>query len=352
MEIAYRPAPGMVFDLIQGIKYGVNDELYDRIVALAGIAPDPAVSEAAQSIWQSQDRETPGAVLFFSKKNCPECFMTHYYFRRLGEFPSPEALIENFRSMDHVDLRREVFSFYVREARRPDCSQLFADPATLHAMIDAVPGSPVLKWEMMTLIYAPGKLIEPTAALMTAVAGRLAEVYRKNAKTLENFRLRIETKISNDLQVLREELSQIESRFAMTFGDRLTFSCSFMHETTIAPIRQRDSQIVILGVNYQKILGTHYVDNDPINLDATLKALSDTARLKILQMLALRDMYVAEIAEAIDKGMSTTSYHLDMLHFAGLVSSRTEGKRTYYMLDRANFQKRLELLQHFMGMKR
>jgi ArsR family transcriptional regulator len=125
-----------------------------------------------------------------------------------------------------------------------------------------------------------------------------------------------------------------------------------MHETTIAPIRQRDSQIVILGVNYQKILGTHYVDNDPINLDATLKALSDTARLKILQMLALRDMYVAEIAEAIDKGMSTTSYHLDMLHFAGLVSSRTEGKRTYYMLDRANFQKRLELLQHFMGMKR
>ena len=113
MEIAYRPAPGMVFDLIQGIKYGVNDELYDRIVALAGIAPDPAVSEATQSIWQSQDRETPGAVLFFSKKNCPECFMTHYYFRRLGNFPRPKRSLRISGRWIMSTFAEKVFSFYV-----------------------------------------------------------------------------------------------------------------------------------------------------------------------------------------------------------------------------------------------
>ena len=134
----------------------------------------------------------------------------------------------------------------------------------------------------------------------------------------------------------------------MTFGDRLTFSCSFMHETTIAPIRQRDSQID--WASTIKILGTHYVDNDPINLDATLKGAFRHRAAQDTQMLALRDMYVAEIAEAIDKGMSTRRTIWICSTSRGL-SPAAPSKRTYYMLDRANFQSS-SAAQRFMGMKR
>jgi DNA-binding transcriptional ArsR family regulator len=352
MAITFNPVPGKLFDLIQVIKYGVNNDSYDRIVALSGIAPDPSVIEAAQYVWRESDTSTPGAVLFFTKRHCPECFMSNHYFKQLAAFPSVDALIGDFAAIDRRQLKTLVLSFLDRDNKGAAYyNRIIEDPAALYAFVEELDCPPVLKWELIALVNNPDPLIKTVCGLMTEVAERLGDVYRKNAKELENFKQRFETKIKLEPDALRNEFSVIERRFSVEIDENVVCSCSFMNETTLTMLKQPDILCVILGVNYQKVLGTHYIDNDPINLDATLKALSDTARLKILQMLAIGDMYVAEIAQAIDKGMSTTSYHLDMLHYAGLVTSRTEGKRTYYMLDRENFQKRLELLQHFVGTK-
>ena len=352
MMITYDPIPGKIFDLIQVVQHGINKDSYDRVVALSGIAPDPAVVEAAQNVWQESDMETPGAFLLFSRNDSPECFMTHHYYGLLSGLASMEAFIDDFKGFDRQELKGQVLSFLDKENRDPGYyDSLIGDAAALYAFAEGLNSPSVLKWELLSLINNPEPLIDSVTALLSQVAERLNDIYRKNAKELDNFKQRIEAKIKQGTQLLQEEFGSIENQLSIDADQDVVGSCSFMNETTLTPLKQDGSLIVILGINYQKVLGTHYIDNDPINLDATLKALSDTARLKILQMLAIQDMYVAEIAQAIDKGMSTTSYHLDMLHYAGLVDSRTEGKRTYYILDRENFQKRLELLQKFVGVK-
>lgn len=63
---------------------------------------------------------------------------------------------------------------------------------------------------------------------------------------------------------------------------------------------------------------------------ALLRALGDTARLRLLEQLIERERCVSELAASSDEGMSTISQRLRTLRAEGLVSRRREGKHIYY----------------------
>ncbi|MEM3011166.1 MAG: metalloregulator ArsR/SmtB family transcription factor [Candidatus Bathyarchaeia archaeon] len=62
------------------------------------------------------------------------------------------------------------------------------------------------------------------------------------------------------------------------------------------------------------------------------KALADKTRLRILNLLRVREMCVCEIMIALDLTQPTASHHLGILGNAGLVNCRKEGKWVYYSL--------------------
>ncbi len=65
-----------------------------------------------------------------------------------------------------------------------------------------------------------------------------------------------------------------------------------------------------------------------------LKILGSKARLEILYQLSSRDMYVSEIMEKVGMDGKTAKHHLKILEDSGLISSREEGRRKYYSLER------------------
>jgi len=60
------------------------------------------------------------------------------------------------------------------------------------------------------------------------------------------------------------------------------------------------------------------------------KVISDTNRLKILEMLRDGELCQCEIVPVIDQSQPTVSRHLRLLEEAGLIRSRRDGVRMFY----------------------
>jgi DNA-binding transcriptional ArsR family regulator len=74
------------------------------------------------------------------------------------------------------------------------------------------------------------------------------------------------------------------------------------------------------------------------------KALADVTRLRILGLLAAREMCVCEVMVALDLTQPTASHHLRILENVGLVKDRKEGKWVFYSLsDPVGLRKLLRL---------
>jgi ubiquinone/menaquinone biosynthesis C-methylase UbiE/DNA-binding transcriptional ArsR family regulator len=65
----------------------------------------------------------------------------------------------------------------------------------------------------------------------------------------------------------------------------------------------------------------------------SLRALADTTRLRIIALLQREELSVNELQEITRMGQSRISTHLGLLQETGLLSSRREGKRTFYRLN-------------------
>ena len=63
------------------------------------------------------------------------------------------------------------------------------------------------------------------------------------------------------------------------------------------------------------------------------KALADTTRQKIMNLVCCQWLSVNEIVEQLDVSQPTVSHHLATLREAGLVNVREEGKQTFYSLN-------------------
>ena len=67
-----------------------------------------------------------------------------------------------------------------------------------------------------------------------------------------------------------------------------------------------------------------------------LKVISDPKRLKIIDILSCDELCACELLEKFDISQPTLSHDMRKLEEAGLVTSRREGKNTYYSLNKAS----------------
>ena len=70
-------------------------------------------------------------------------------------------------------------------------------------------------------------------------------------------------------------------------------------------------------------------------LMAIVRALADENRTRIMMFLRGGEMCVCQIVQMLHLAPSTVSKHLDVLHQAGLIESRKEGRWVYYRLPEA-----------------
>ncbi len=63
------------------------------------------------------------------------------------------------------------------------------------------------------------------------------------------------------------------------------------------------------------------------------KAVADPTRVKIMMLLAKREMCVSDICQHFQMKQPSISHHLNILKNAKIVTDRKEGKEVYYSLN-------------------
>ena len=80
-----------------------------------------------------------------------------------------------------------------------------------------------------------------------------------------------------------------------------------------------------------------------------LKIISEENRLKILCLLREDEKCVCDIWQYLDLAQNLTSYHLKVLKNFGLVSSRQEGLKVIYSINKKVIKRFSELLNNYLN---
>ena len=80
------------------------------------------------------------------------------------------------------------------------------------------------------------------------------------------------------------------------------------------------------------------------DLVKSLKALSDETRLRILNLLLVRECCVCEVMQVLDISQTRASRNLNILYDAGFLKVRREGLWAHYSIDISNLNEYRSLL--------
>jgi ArsR family transcriptional regulator len=86
-------------------------------------------------------------------------------------------------------------------------------------------------------------------------------------------------------------------------------------------------------------------------LNALFKALNDSTRREILELLKEKDFTAGEIADKFSISKPSISHHLDLLRQAGLVVSVKEGQFVFYSLNTTVMDEILKWIMQFKNQK-
>jgi len=88
-----------------------------------------------------------------------------------------------------------------------------------------------------------------------------------------------------------------------------------------------------------------------VDLNTLFKALNDTTRREILELLKDKDLTAGEIADQFNISKPSISHHLDLLRQAGLVVSVKEGQYIYYSLNTTVMDEMLKWIINLQSQK-
>ncbi len=312
--------------------------VYDFLFSLSGEAGATDDLPADDRRWLTEARAAlPEAQSDVFKRICDSDLVIHLaaFLVDRRDVATVDELLEAFELSEPAPLLRSVFSEAVaaEPASGPLLERALAgDVAALRELEIALPDWK--KKERLTLLADPAATHDEIVSLARA----WAEIFRP-----------IEGRIGEML--VRD--------YDLRTGDRATLTGPDLIERTTGGIRwlpEAGVRRVVLAPSYfsrpynfllagsdWRFFGYPVADDaldaadplaPPLQVLRLHRALGDETRLRILKLLAERDLYLTEIAQQLELSKPTIKHHLAQLRSAGLLTVVESGAVIYYTLRR------------------
>lgn len=245
----------------------------------------------------------------------------------------------------------------------PVFANLFYDPAADPGEVDrALAGDADAAAAMVARIqHGKGKKGSWVPEILADPAGQLAivlDVLGSWAASFATVEDRVAAILQRDYELHaadRASLGPIELVERTTNGIRVE-SDPAIQRVILAPSYFARPFNYLLGGPGWRLAGYPVADEalelDPLSPPSAVlrlhRALGDATRLRILKLLADRDLYGTELADQLDISKPTVSHHMAQLRAAGLVTAVQAGSATYYSLRRERIHEALGDLTSFL----
>ena len=351
---AARPAP-RVRDFTGGTGYTIEWDVrpvYDFLFSLSGDAGSTDDLPAADRAWLTdalaslpQDVRSSVSRLFESEL----AIQIGIYAVDRPEIRTPDDFVAAIAAAPPTEVLRSIFC------------DVDSNPG-LDALIERLAaGDDAALTEAATRL--PDHRRDERLALLADPAGMKTDVVRVLGAWAERFNPivpRIEAMLDRD--------------YAARAGDRSTLPNAELIERTTGGIRwlgepgvrrvilapsyfSRPYNFLLGGVDW-RFFGYPLADDaldavDPLAPPQSVlrlhRALGDETRLRILKLLAGRDLYLTEIAQQLELSKPTIKHHLSLLRAAGIVTITESGTVMYYSLRRPRLDDASTEIKRFLS---
>jgi DNA-binding transcriptional ArsR family regulator len=265
------------------------------------------------------------------------------------ELRTAGAFVAAIKAASPADVMRAIFSESLHEPTLPALIDRLAagDESALSDAVACLPEAH--REERIALLRDPERTHREIVTVLTAWADRFAP---------------IEARIS----------AMLERDYASRAGDRSTLRGSDLVEKTTGGIRwlgepgvrrlilapsyfSRPYNFLLAGPDW-RFFGYPLADDavdaiDPLAPPQSVlrlhRALGDETRLRILKLLADRDLYLTEIAQQLELSKPTIKHHLALLRAAGILTIVESGTVMYYSLRRPRLDDASVELKRFLA---
>jgi DNA-binding transcriptional ArsR family regulator len=256
------------------------------------------------------------------------------------EVPDAASLIALVDDLSPATLAGAIVRLRPGDVSGADCAAIVerardGDPRALE-QVETLRGMPI---DAKTLALMAVVLRDPVAT-----AARLRLALRAWLEPYRSVEERVSRAITRDVAARRaeQEVAPSDAVERATGGIRLVADASVRRVVLAPSYFARPYNYVFSGDDWR--LFCYPVSEDAVEERDVLAppaatvmlyhALSDRSRLRVLRLLATRDMYLTEIAQQLELSKPTVSHHMAQLRAAGLVTFTEEAGLTYYSLRR------------------
>jgi DNA-binding transcriptional ArsR family regulator len=310
--------------------------VYDLLFSLARDADSPEDLQGSDRAWLDEARAATASELGDpGEREFAEAMAVHIAAVAVErpELRTVDAFLDAVDAMATADLVRSILSDFARD---PDLGELVlrASSGDREAMIALREAMPEHKAAFQILLADPDDAHRRIVRILRSWATRFATIEPRIAAILE-----------------RDHALRAVDRGALRDGDlieRTTGGVRWLPEVGIRRVVlapsyfSRPYNFLLAGDDW-RFFG-YPVADDAVEADDRLappaavvrlhRALGDDTRLRILKLLAARDLYLTEIAQQLELSKPTIKHHLALLRAAGLVTIVEAGTVIYYSLRR------------------
>lgn len=187
-----------------------------------------------------------------------------------------------------------------------------------------------IRMHLCLMLLEPGKYVQALRQSLTSTHEHMQVLYAQNQHVVLECNRRFE-----DVSTQENFFAVNKAEYARQEDHEIFFTSCVLDDSVMSCITRGNQTLCMTGLGMLKKLDEMARSAKEPDLIRVSRALGDTVRLQILQLLLKNgEMFSSEIASGVGLALNAIFYHLNMLYESGLLVSRVDKKRIYFRVNK------------------